>query len=452
MTVLRARPTAPPPIPIPIPTSRGHRAHPRSALLVAALFGGTALACGGSNDAGVSATVERDSIGDTLVVRTLAGSLWGDEKGQLVPELTIGVLDGPEELIFGNLRALAVDPNGRIFALDGQIPAVRVFDIEGQFMRTIGRHGEGPGELGQPDSGMRILSDGRLVVRDPGNARLQVFDAAGEALETWPVIPGGFNTSSPMLGSRGDTLLTPVLIDREADVSEWAMGLQRVGPDGSIADTLRQPDAGYEAPTLEARRESENGSSVSINGVPFAPSEQSAFHADGFFLHGINDQYSFTLLRPGGFVRIERAVEPARVEPGEKQAAEERITRNMRNTDPNWRWNGPQVPDVKPAFATLLPAEDGRIWVMVEGRGVEGENPDFDPSDPTSVETVWSSSFAFDIFDRDGTFVGRVDVPEDLGRYPTPVIRGDQLWGVTRDDLGVQRIVRYRLMPPPPTG
>ncbi len=419
----------------------------RASSLVAVVSLG-AVACGGSSETSRSATVERDSIGDTLVVRTVAGSSWGEGTGRLVPETTIGVLDGPEEFIFGNLRAIAVAPDGRIMALDGQIPALRVYDADGNFVQTIGRDGEGPGEFGQPDSGLVILSDGRIVVRDPGNARLQVFDGSGEALDTWSVIPGGFNTSNPMLRARGDTLLTPVLVDRDADVTEWEMGLQRTAPDGSIVDTLRQPDAGFEAPRIEARRESESGSSVSINGVPFSPDEQVAFHPDGFFIHGINDSYSFTLLRPGGFIRIERAVDPAPVAAGEKESAEANATRNMRGMDPNWRWNGAPIPDVKPAYAALYAAEDGRIWVMVEGRGVERDNPDFDPADPESPETVWRSRYAFDIFDPDGTFVGRVDVPEDLGRFPTPVIRGDQLWGVTRDDLGVQRIVRYRLTAP----
>jgi hypothetical protein len=89
-------------------------------------------ACGGAPAGDPSASVQVDSIGDTLVVRTVAGSTWGAGTGQLVPELAIGVLDGPEEMIFGSLGALAVAPDGRIYALDRQIPAVRVFDSTGQ--------------------------------------------------------------------------------------------------------------------------------------------------------------------------------------------------------------------------------------------------------------------------------------------------------------------------------
>ena len=39
--------------------------------------------------------------------------------------------------------------------------------------------GEGPGELNSPGGGLAVLTDGRVVVRDPGNQRLQVFSADG---------------------------------------------------------------------------------------------------------------------------------------------------------------------------------------------------------------------------------------------------------------------------------
>jgi hypothetical protein len=439
---------------LPKPQARRTFAY-RRLVLAAAVSALTALAaaCGGGETAASSASVERDSVGDTLVVRTLAGSAWGGESGQLVAEVSIGVLDGPEELILGSIRSLAVGSDGTIYAMDGQLPAVRVFDSQGSFVQTLGRDGGGPGEFGQPDGGMAILSDGRLVVRDPGNARLQVFDPSGEPIATWPVIPGGFNTSNPMHRTAGDTLLTPVLVDREADVADWQMGLQRVAPDGAIVDTVLRPDANFEAPTLEARHESEGGTSVSINGVPYSPDEQTSLHPDGYFIHGISDRYAFTLLRPGAFLRIERDVEPALVTAGEKAESEASTTRNMRGTDPNWRWNGPGIPDRKPYYERIYSAEDGRIWVVVELEGVEGDDPDYDPTDPDSIEDRWRSRHAFDLFQTDGTFVGRVAVPEELQLYPTPVFRGDYVWAVTRDDLDVQRIVRYRIEPPrPPAG
>ncbi len=405
------------------------------------------LACAPGETTSSMAMVLRDSIGDTLIVRTVAGNGWGGE-ATLVPEMSVGVLDGPSEQIFGSIRSLAVAADGTLFVMDGQVPAVRVFGADGVYRTTLGRSGEGPGEFGQPDGGMVVLSDGRLVVRDPGNARMQVFGVDGEPVATWSVIAGGFQTGRPMIRTQGDTIATPVLVDREVDVTEWTMGLQRVAPSGEIVDTLAIPDAGYEAPMLEARREMDGGSSVSVTGVPFAPDEVARLHPDGYFIHGVSDRYAFTLLRPGDWLRIEREVEPARVGRGEGAEAEASTSRSMRSTDPNWRWNGPAIPDRKPYYENIYPAEDGRIWVLVELEGVERDDPNYDPTDPESIEDRWHARYAFDVFDDHGQFMGRVPIPDEVRTYPTPVIRGDEVWAVTADELDVQRVVRFRLQLP----
>ena len=148
------------------------------AVLLGALW--PALACGGgSGDVSAGPLVQHDTIGDTVVVRTVSGSVCGEPR-ELVPEITIWVLEGDQHYMFGNLRSLAVGPDGTIYAMDAQIPAVRVYGSDGVYRATLGRDGGGPGEFARPDGGMTTLSDGRLVVRDPGNARLQVFSAAGE--------------------------------------------------------------------------------------------------------------------------------------------------------------------------------------------------------------------------------------------------------------------------------
>jgi hypothetical protein len=39
-----------------------------------------------------------------------------------------------------------------------------------------------------------------------------------------------------------------------------------------------------------------------------------------------------------------------------------------------------------------------------------------------------------------------VATPEGFSSYPNPVFEGDHVWAVTRDELGVQRVVRYRIV------
>lgn len=400
-------------------------------------------ACTGGESAPAGPQVTHSLRGDTAVVRTESGSVWGGE-ATLVPEMSIGELEGDLEYLFGSVRSLEVAPDGTLYVVDGQVPDVRAFSPEGRFLRTVGTPGEGPGEIKSPDGGLAILSDGRILVRDPGNARIQVYAPSGEALATWS-IRGGFNTSSPLFRDRQDNVYTQILVDPQADVRDWVIGLVRIGPDGVAGDTLIRPDAGFEAPELEARREDGENRSVSRTGVPFSPSEESTLHPDGYFLHGVSNAYTFSLLRPGSPLIIERAGEAAPVTTGEKAEEEARVTRNMRTTQPNWRWNGPAMPDRKPYFGDLYAGRDGRIWVVIPQPGVEADDPDHDPTDPNSVPDRWKEPVAFDVFEDDGTYLGRVTTPMEFSLYPTPRFDGDRVWAVTRDDLGVQRVVRFRV-------
>lgn len=384
--------------------------------------------------------VVRDTVADTLVVRTVAGSAWGTE-ARLVPEVEIGVLEGPEAYMLGRVASLGVAADGTIYVMDSQIPALRVYDPDGTHRGTWGRQGGGPGEFSAPDGGLAVLSDGRVLVRDPGNARIQVFAPDGTALDTWPVIPGGFNTSNPLRLAPGDTVLSPTVMNLGVDIRDWRTGLIRVAPDGTLVDTIPVPESGFQEAMVEARREG----SVNRNMVPFTPAEEWGWHPDGYFIHGVSDHYSFTLLREGEPLRIEREAPPVPVAAGEGAEARARVTRNMRGMAPDWRWNGPDVPETKPAFRSLYAGEDGRIWVLRHGPGVEADDPDHDPTDPDSVEERWSEPVLFDVFDPDGTFLGTVHAPDAFSPYPTPVFRGDRVWAVTRDELDVQRVVRFRI-------
>ncbi len=402
--------------------------------------------CADAADEAVAAGPEvvREQDGDTLVVRTVAGSAWGSE-ADLVPEVEIGVLEGDPAYMLGSVESLAVDAGGRIFAMDRQALTLRVYRPDGSHAGDWGRDGGGPGEFGQPDGGLVVLSDGRVVVRDPGNARLQVYRADGERDDEWPVVRSGFQTSNPMLVGPGDTIYTSTIINLGEDtaVGEWRAGLIAIH-EGRIVDTLAAPDVGYDAPMIRA----EANGGVAMNGVPFSPSEEAEWHAPGrFWVHGISDTYSLSLLDPEGPIRIERAAPPVPVIDAERAYERESATRSMRSMDPAWRWNGPDIPDEKPAFNDLMVGEEGRIWVGRPAEGIRRDNPAWDPTDPENdaPEYVWTEPLRWDVFEADGTFLGTVHAPDGLRTYPRPVIRGDRLWGVTRDELGVQRIVRYRI-------
>ncbi|MBT8395370.1 MAG: 6-bladed beta-propeller [Gemmatimonadetes bacterium] len=226
------------------PFSLSCRAAILSAVAPASLFLFSACSSGGQGSSASDWEATFDTIGDTIVVRTVSGSVWRDT-AQLVPEVSIGVFDGPEEYIFGSVVSMAMADDGTIYVMDRQVPALRVYNADGTYRTTFGRKGEGPGEYLQPDGGLNVLSDGRIVLRDPSNARIQVYSPEGEAIDTWR-IRGGFNTSRRMVVDQEDRSHALVLLDPDASVMDWEMGLVRILPYGTPGYTLRVPDLPWE--------------------------------------------------------------------------------------------------------------------------------------------------------------------------------------------------------------
>lgn len=385
--------------------------------------------------------VTRTRLGDTTVVRTLAGTAW-PERMEWRRDLSIGELDGPPETTFGRLVSVAVRDDGSILAVDRQVPTVRVFSDRGEYLESWGRQGQGPGELQAPDAGLAILHDGRVVVRDRGNARLQVYASTGEALDTWPVITGQY-INRRAFGVTGDTLLNPDVINPADPLPEWRLGLVRILADGTVLDTLPIPDAGRGVHRFIVRNE---GNTAEVD-LPFGAGEHWAWHPDGFVIHGVGDDYAVTLYREGRPLRIERQFTPVPVTDGERQQEEQRVLNAMRWLDPGWRWTGPRIPDTKPAFSGIVAGLDGRVWLMRDGPAYEVEDPDYDPSDPYDTEIRWRQDRLLDGFDADGDFLGSTVLPRNLDSRVPFVLKEDFMWAVIRDELGVQRIARFRLEP-----
>jgi hypothetical protein len=184
--------------------------------------------------------------------------------------------------------------------------------------------------------------------------------------------------------------------------------------------------------------------------VPFSPTEVWTFSPFGYVVAGIATEYAIYLLRPEGVLRIERALEPVAVDPAEKANAQDLAIDNMRNDDPGWEWTGPAIPDTKPHFLDLLVTQEGRIWVRVSQPGVpipdeELVEPEPGPHGRKRAVRKWREPVAFDLFEPDGRYVGRVRAPMGVSMHPNPVIRGDTVWAVVRDELDVQRVARFRV-------
>jgi len=358
----------------------------------------------GSSVAGLNAVL--DTIGDTTVVRTLSGSLW-DGEATLVPEVSIGELEGPEELLFGSIRSIAVDDRGNVFVFDGQAHHVRVFGSDGAYVGTIGRRGEGPGEFGSAEA-IGILPDGRLVVRDPGNRRIAVFAPGTEQWEHWGYDPGNYGSDSPLhTDAQGRTYL----ITRDLSSTDWVRHIIVLGPDGAHLDTLPEPSSPREPPVIVAEGDVVGGYARYTLPVPFAPSFQWTIHPSGHFVTGLPTDYRIELTLDDGVLRIERITDPAPVHDDEGARRRDNLERRLQSDIPGWTWDGPPIPEHKPFYRQLLAGRDGRIWVRLWTEARRVENKDHDLEDSGSDPVIWVEPLRYDVFEPDGVYLGVVVPP-----------------------------------------
>lgn len=409
-------------------------------LLVAAL-----VACSGSDrSAGGTWQAVYDTIGDTLVVRTVSGSVWGDT-AELVADLRIGQQEGPDEYTFGNILSLAVAPDGGIYAYDSHAKELRSYSADGTYLGKIGQEGGGPGEYRRADAGLAVLPDGRILLRDPGNARINVYSPTGEYLSGWRI--RGFWSGRAMLADTAGNTFTLVLLNPDVSVRGWEFGAVRYSPQGVPGDTIPEPTWDYEPPRLYAG----SGRDQADWGVAFTPDAAWTVSPLGYLVGGLATRYAFDqFVAADSVIRIERADwRPVPVSDGERAEQESIAANAMRRTDPGWRWSGPPIPETKPPYKDFFAGWDGRIWVQLHTEAYEIPAEDAGPPEiaPWMHDHVqrWIEPVAFDVFEADGRYLGMVKAPDGLLMRPPPVARGDTVWAVVRDEMGVHSIVRLTI-------
>ena len=220
---------------------------------------------------------------------------------EVVEEVRIGIVDGPDHYTFSQIVDLAVGSEGSIYVADAHPPSVLQFDRRGRFVRRIGREGAGPGEY-KSILGLSMLRGGDLALWDNGNGRISVYDSAGAYLRSTRVAGGAYwpkPFETDTVGSfyvKVRTLQPQIL--RGGLIGGDAYAYVRISSEGSVLDTVTTP------------AENPAGSFVlaTENGIlrPFTIQEVYALSPFGFLVVGSNERYSFTIRDPQSPVIVDR--------------------------------------------------------------------------------------------------------------------------------------------------
>lgn len=406
-----------------------------------------AAGCGAQEDPGSSDDTWVGAItteGNVTTVVNESGSVWGGTT-TLVEELSIGVDAGEPPYMFGRVASIwATDE--RIYVVDGQVPAVRVYDRQGRYLRDIGRPGQGPGEYQRPGS-VAVLPDGRVLVREySSGTRIGVYSADGESLDTWYGERLFGMTTPPTLTYDGE-YFTQTLGATEHEREQQKTGMARAGANGIEGPLQLFPE--LEEPRHPALR----AGNASL-GIPLWPGLRAVMLPSRAMVAGVPSQYRLVVDRPDGTrLIIERPIEPVPVSDEEWEWHRRRVIERGRGMAPSFDWSGEGLPRTHPAFTAILADRSRRIWVLRPARIIRETDCTEDPLDESAGALVpcFTREDVADVFDEEsGKLLGEVEFPSAIhpADLSVPFIRGNELYTAVEDDAGTIMVKRYRLVLP----
>jgi hypothetical protein len=389
------------------------------------------VACG---EGGTSwAGTMTDSAGVTLVANPPEG-LWAPgEEWTVTEEYRIGGMDAPTESQFGQVAGIDVDQQGNVYVLDAQASEVKVFGPDGGLLRTMGRQGSGPGEMARQVVGLFVTGN-EIRVPDILNARVARFTLDGEPLAPTPL---DIAKGVPI---RWDELQGGRIVAQFRSISGLTTDEAPTGdPIVSVGEDV--PDTLAVLPPGESIRLSQGGAQFRF----FEPEPLWDAGDDGLLITARNSAYRIEVRDASGtLVRvIEKAHEPKPVTDGDKQRMLDAIRKAMADQGlpaaaVQQVLQGAEFADRYPAMAQILVGPESTVWV--EGLHTAQELADagnFDLQDIGSQE--------WEVFDAEGRYLGVVTLPP---KFMPMRVDGDAFWGIQRDELDVQSVVRYRIVQP----
>lgn len=394
----------------------------RTALPLALLA--LSAACGGDTSAASKVALAVPVI-DTLAggivrVKNTGPTAWADTSGwKWIAGPVIAPAEGSDGDL-GEIDAVALDAAGNVYAKQKKPAIIKVYSPDGTYLRSIGKEGDGPGEI---RDGFMGLGGDLLLFQDPGHSRLTYFRTDGTFVRT---VPSACCYFWPRLtvDSAGRAWIPGQARDNEG-------GWIRYGLDGRIVDTLLMPHQLDIANQKTWRVTVSRGSAKMsmIMPVPMQPGTSFEPRVDGMTVAGTNDAYRFAILRNGrDTARIFEADAP--ILPMTVEQRDSVYSEALGNPAGEYRkaleasTKKEDIPMQWLPWTSMSLDGAGRLWVALPG--------------------AKGAVTRLQVFDRDGRLLG--DVPP-----PHPKMFGKGAWSADRlavpdEDTDGRAIIRtYKL-------
>lgn len=404
-----------------------------------------ALSCDkGGRASRPSSFVQTDSAGISVAKST--DSAWvGGERWTVdsVPVVMIGTATGDDpHTAFGRIGGVDVLSDGRIVVADGLANEIRVFDREGVYLTTLGRHGQGPAEFGRLDR-IAALNGDSVVGRDVAAFKHVVFASDGSGSRTVMGPPMSWNGLIPVYVA-GWLPDGSAIVSHTIQRSDYPPGTSVITPEWHLFDPLGEHLTSFgRLPGARVHNEGE-GAAPLVFSLPARTQPDSS----GFW-HGLPERVELVHYTAAGINRIIRTeYEPPLVTEDLKDSYRAWYTETSRaqaeNLPPTLRdliearIDQLSFAERLPAYRQFLISTDGFFWLEEYATVQEMSQPTWSWSEGP-LGRKWT------VLSPQGRWLGTVEIPAGLSLR---VVTEDRIVGVVEDELDVQYVVVFELEKP----
>ena len=329
-----------------------------------------------------------ENVDGVTIIKNPKEPMYGEDAIKIEEELTIGEAEGREEYLFENLWWIVVDDKNRIFISEGagNRAHIKVFNSSGDYLMTIGRRGEGPGEFNQI-ANIQITPENALMVHDRYTRRLTFFSLDGDYLRM--VLLKGIQAFIVKVNSMGNYLVRT--IDFDSATFRAATELKIYSSDLAFIRTIAK-DKFW---STEA---------------PLQPWMAAKFLPSDLIICGFRESYEFQILDSEGNTVQKVSKDYAPIEISEEEKKKRKLPQSS------------ELPRDFPAFQDFSVDEEGRIFVQTYERQID------------------ENKFYYDIFDPKGRYLAKIPL-----KVKSLFWKKSKLYTIEEDEEGFQMIKRYKV-------
>jgi hypothetical protein len=316
--------------------------------------------CGGNRDAAAIGapirTVDASGVEHVLNERP---SAWVDTTGWRFRETAVIVPADTGEGALISPTGAVLGADGLVYVAEREPRSVKVFGRDGQFLRSVGATGEGPGEFRYVMLG---LQGDTILVQDPSLARLTRFDGSGARID---------------ITTSACCMMGPILpVHRDGGVSVPIPGGWLRGRPGALVDTIMlPPEPEFASPTywtFSTTSGSRGGESrLTREPIPFAPALEATLAPSGHVVWGTTNQFRFVVSRTG--TDTLRVIEGQRAAVALSDSLRTRAYELARSGNGVLAYQAPMsaivrpddIPTHRPLWSGLQGDPAGRLWVAL---------------------------------------------------------------------------------------